>query len=165
MSEARVVGDNTVRAYDKSVITAEGTTKCFMNDCSDVLAKNKTECVLLCDSRGMLRGESSAIAKNCSMVNVNGKCKVKGEDESKISLFNCETLHVNKHVVVAVRECLNNKDCKNKIIAEGRSVINIFRSKKNFDKTIIARKNATVISSFESDKIKTEDNASIKLVK
>lgn len=80
-------------------------------------------------------------------------------------MFNCETLHVNKKALVVVRECSNRKNCKNEIIAEGRSVINILRDKKNFDKTIIARENATVISEFESDKIKTKDNASIKLVK
>lgn len=164
-SGAKVLGDNTVKAYDRSIITAGGTVKCFMNDYSDLYAKDEAECLLLHESRGMLRGESSAIAKNFSKVNVDGKCKVKGEDESKISLFNCETLHVNKKVLVAVRECSNKKDCKNEIIAEGRSVINIFQSEKNFDKTIIAKENATVISEFESDKIKTKDNASIKLVK
>lgn len=164
-SEARVFGDNIVKAYNRSVIIAGGITKCFMSNYSSLYTKDKVECMLLHESKGILREESSAIAKDFSKVNVDGKCKIKGEDESKISLFNCETLHVNKKALVVVRECSNRKDCKNEIIAEGRSVINIFRSEKNFDKTIIAKENATVISEFESDKIKTKDNASIKLVK
>lgn len=164
-SKVLALGNNIVKAYDKSVITARDKTKCFMNDCSELYAKDEVECILLHESRGMFRGECNVTSEDFSKVNVDGKCKVKGTDESGISLFNCETLHVNKNVTVRVRPCLNNKNCKNEIIAKGRSIIDILRKDKDFGKTIIAKENATVISEFESDKIKTEDNASIKLVK